>query len=144
MANPFANYIHDDLRQIAGANQMLLDKVGAIKVELKSLKEESRRSYEERTTFQKAVFGLLFNRLNGDAPCNLCSGVLAAQLNKVKEVSDEQFASTCPMLKSPPPLSLVVSFVGGGSFVQRGMGSHGGESVELCPDSFVREFGEGV
>ena len=38
MANLFANYIHDALRWIERANQMLLDKVGAIEVELKGLK----------------------------------------------------------------------------------------------------------
>ena len=47
-------------------------------------------------------------------------------------------------VKVPPPLPPMVSFVGGGSSVQRGMGRHGGESVELCPCSFVRESREEV
>ena len=78
MANPFANYIHDALRQIKGTNQMLLDNVGAIEVELKDLKEDIRRSYEDRTAFQKPVFGFLFDRLNGNAPCNSCGRVVVA------------------------------------------------------------------
>ena len=83
---------------------------------------------------------MLVDRLNGDAPCNLCGGVSATRSKKGKEVSDDQFAGSYPILKSPP----MVSFIGGGSSVQHGMASHGGELMELCPDSFVRESGEGV
>ena len=88
MANPFANYIHNALRQIEGANQMLLDKVGSREVELKGLKEEIKRSYEDRIAFQKVVFGLLCDRLNGDVPCKLCGGVATTQSKKGKEVSE--------------------------------------------------------
>ena len=69
---------------------MLLDKVGAIEVEIKGLKEEIRRSYEDMTAFQKAVFGLLCHRLNDEAPCNSCGGVATTQSKKEKEVSESR------------------------------------------------------
>ena len=57
---------------------MLLDNVGVIEVEIKGSKEEIRKVKKDRTTFQKAVFGLLCDRLNRDAPCNSCGGVAVA------------------------------------------------------------------
>ena len=78
MVNLFTNYIHNALHQIEWTNQMLLDKVSAIEVEIKGLKEEIRRVKKDRTTFQNVVFGLLCDKLNDDAPCNSCARVVVA------------------------------------------------------------------